>query len=512
MTTFTRRRNKTQPLTAHTVNSAVIDGIDGRLVEVQARGTELLDKPLPWTKAVTVAGMPAKDASDMLTRIAAALTVLGKDRSPMRIVLNIHPAGTGTGLDLPAAIAILQTIGHTPPCDPGDWLVFGSLDIHGEARHTPGALALSLAARNGQNILCPQSNAAQSRLSKAVRDVKIYATPDLQTAIEIIGGAVVSPVKGGRIRVDSAQQTPPDFADIIGQPAARRAAEIAAAGSHSILMCGTPGCGKSLIASAIAGITAPLTTAEKVDLTRIWGVAGMLRNDAQAVTRRPFRSVHHTATAQALIGGGAKATPGEVTLAHRGVLFLDELPEFRPAVLDSLRQPMEDGEVHVSRVNSKVTLPSRFSLIAAMNPCPCGYAPDCKCTPAVVKRYQGRISGPLMDRFDLKVMMDPPVLESEPTGESSVTIRTRVTAAAKRQQERYQGTGYQSNADVPGHRVHDLMPLDADCEATLHTLCTEAGLSMRGMHRIVKVARTIADLAGAADILEPHIREAASYV
>lgn len=502
----------------HSVNSACIDGIDGRVVEVQSLATEVLRESKPWHKCVSVSGMPSAEVADMLIRVGGALAACGYPQSDVHITVNLHKEADGAALDFPIAMVLLMAAGHvgTFP-DPGNWLLFGALDVHGELRHTTGALALCMAARNGQNIVFPQANSNEAVLVKAVRDCRMYPAYSLEEYINCyidVDGDYLPELPGGKMKMEPVQKVPPDFKDIAGHKEAKRALEIAAAGGCACLLVGSPGSGKTLMASALAGILPPLSNEEKVNLSRIWSAAGML-GDRQAVTRRPFRVVHHTCTKQALIGGGSKKIqPGEVTLAHLGVLFLDEIAEFKKDTLEALRQPIEDGCVRISRVHSKVELPSRVSLVAAMNPCPCGYAPNCSCTEKAVQKYQSKISGPLLDRIDLKVHVQPVPMSERvaANSESSESIRRRVVRAMEIQRYRYKDFGFSSNADVPGTKILPLFQFTTESIAEWQRLAESLKLSLRSADRMAKVARTIADLEESFDLLPKHLAEAAQFV
>lgn len=514
-----RRRIASQLLDlSHTVQGACLEGIDGRIVEVQGRAVEVLKEAKPWTKCVTVSGMSRSESSEMIVRVGGALSACGYPQSDVHVTINFHPDADGSGLDFPVAMALLMAAGHigTFP-EPENWLLFGGLDVHGELRHTPGALALCMAAEHGQSILFPRDNANEAILAKATRDCHMFPLEhlgDYLTAYINRECEFLTELRGGKVRMTSAQRIPPDFYDIAGQERAKRALQIAAAGQHACLLSGSPGSGKTLMANAMAGILPSLSNQEKVNLSRIWSAAGML-GEGQAVTRRPFRVVHHTCTKQALIGGGGKKIqPGEATLAHLGVLFLDEIAEFKSDTLEALRQPMEDGCVRISRVHSKVELPSRFSLVAACNPCPCGYAPNCSCTPKAIEKYQAKISGPLMDRIDLKVHVSPVPMSERLSlkGEPTETIRRRVAAAMDKQRKRYDGLGFSSNADVPGSKILSLFQFSASSLAIWQKLVEDGNLSMRSADRMAKVARTIADLEQCDGVSPEHLMEAAEFV
>lgn len=498
----------------HTINGVVLDGIDGVLIEVQSSATGVLKTEKPWSKCVSVTGMPRSEATAMLQRINAVLASQGAPNCKFTITLNIHPTAAGRQLDLAAVLALMLAHGLVDQTYHANrrYVVFGALDSHGGVRRVDGALPLSLATRHGDALIVPEENSKQCLLAKAVRDISIYPVQHLVQAVAVLKGVGYTELVSGKIHAEPVIGNHPDFGDIVGQEPAKRAAVVAAAGGHSMLMNGTPGSGKTMIANAIAGILPPLSNQEKIELTRIWNAAGLIL-DGQAVTRRPFRVVHHTATQQALIGGGRNAAPGEVTLAHLGVLFLDEIAEFKPAVLDSLRQPLEDGVVRVTRVYGRAEYPSRFSLVAAMNPCECGYYPDCSCGEAKAAKYQAKLSGPLLERIDLKIpiqLVDP--TQTHLKGLTTEEIRGFVVKAVDMQRNRFSGTTFRSNADVPGQLAIRLFNVDTKAMEEITKIITTKHLSMRVRDRIIKVARTIADLSGSDSIKRSHADEAAVMV
>ncbi|MCD8063657.1 YifB family Mg chelatase-like AAA ATPase [Akkermansia sp.] len=396
----------------------------------------------------------------------------------------------------------------------------GELALDGAVRPVQGILPQIMEARRmgRKRIMLPRANAHEGT---PVQGVEIYPVASLKEAWELLTSSVLPPpftASGREGREAEDKEAAVDFDEIKGQPYARRAMEIAAAGGHNILLCGSPGSGKSMLAQRLPTILPPLTPEEALETSKIHSVCGLLKRGNGLVARRPFRAPHHTISDAGLMGGGANITPGEVSLAHNGVLFLDELPEFRRAALETLRQPLEAGQVVISRASGTMTFPCRFMLAAAMNPCPCGYLGDrrrtCTCPPAQVARYRRKISGPLLDRFDLLMevpAVDPAILASAPAGECSAGIRARVMAARQLQRSRYAGTPFRSNAALSGKALQRHCRLLPEGRAILLRAVEELALSARAYDRILKVARTIADLEGSPDIQDPHLYEAVQY-
>ncbi len=480
-------------------------GLEARSVEVQCQVASGLPR-------FTVVGLPDKAVSESRERVQAALAAMGLALPPKRITINLSPADLpkdGSHYDLPIALALLAAMGVTDAEQLGDWLAVGELSLDGRIVATPGALLAALhASENEIGLICP---AEQGPEAKWASGIPVLAAKDLVSLLNHLKGTqtLPEPARGEIEKVAISA----DLKQVKGQETAKRALEIAASGGHNMLMMGPPGSGKSLLASCLPGILPELTPAEALEVSMVQSVAGLL--DSGRISRsRPFRAPHHSASMAALTGGGLKVRPGEVSLAHLGVLFLDELPEFQRPVLDSLRQPLETGHVDVARANAHVTFPARVQLIAAMNPCRCGHAGEpghvCARGPRCASEYQARISGPLLDRIDLHVevaavsAMD---MALPAASEGSEAVAVRVATARKAQEAR----GVRSNAELEGDKLeHFASPDDAGKELLMQA-AEKLRLSARGYTRMLRVARTIADLAGAQSVGRVHIAEALSY-
>lgn len=513
----------------HTLNGGILVGIDGYIIEVQARAIEVLRKPVDWSFATSISGMALGSVREALARIRGAFAKLEIGNPQVEILINLAPADVlklGTWLDLPIAIIMLQAAGFLPDLPDhmeGDYVLMGELGIHGEVRRVPGALSLAFEAKPGQQLIVPSGNEKECALILAKpghEGCGVFPVGLLEEVIEFFQGSrqLENALKGG-VKFENAIPKAVDFGRIKGQSKAKRAATISAAGGHNLLLVGPPGEGKSLLASAIPGILPRLSDGEKVVLTKIYSACGELESDGLAVTRRPMRSIHHTASKQSVIGGGSGIPrPGEITLAHLGVLFLDEIAEFNRGTLESLRQPIEAGEVHISRVQASLTYPSQFTLVAAMNPCPCGFygTNDCTCTVKAVQTYQRKLSGPILDRIDLQVdlkrlTLDERFAEQE-SEELSPKIRNLVQKARDIQHKRFEGTGIPFNAAIPGGHVRDYCAFSVDAFEHYKRVIDESRLSTRSMDRLAKVARTLADLRGQSEIDVPNVDEAKEYV
>jgi magnesium chelatase family protein len=490
--------------------TVAFEGVEARLVEVQCALA-------PGTPGISVVGLPDKAVSEARERVRAALSALSIALPAKRVTVNLSPADLpkeGSHFDLPIALALLAAIGIVPPDLVEGAVALGELSLDGRLVPVAGALPAAMAAaEDGRALYCPRESGAEAAWVGAC-DVR--AAPSLEAVIHhLTGRRILSPATPGEVTADPAAR---DLADVKGQDRAKRALEIAAAGRHHLLFVGPPGSGKSMLAARLPGIMPPLSAVEALETSMIHSLAGLL-SDGGISRTRPYCEPHHTASMAAIVGGGKGAKPGQISLAHNGVLFLDELPEFPRPVLETLRQPIETGEVVVARANAHVRYPCRFLLVAAANPCRCGQLSDparaCGKAPLCGEDYLGRISGPLMDRFDLRVEV-PPVawddLDRPAAGEASAMVALRVARARDVQARRYAATPrVRVNAEAEGALLEDVAAPDAEGRALILRAAERFGLTARGFHRVLRVARTIADLDGAAAVRRPHVAEALAY-
>ena len=494
-----------------TIRSLGLNGIAGYEVKAEC----FLSGGLP---AFDVVGLPDAAVREARERVRAAVKNCGARFPVSRITVNLAPAGqkkAGTLYDLPIFVGILAAAGELPP-PPEHAAFLGELSLTGALRGVSGVLPMALAAREAgiQTLFVPAENAAEATLAGGLT---VYGVPDVAAlAAHLKGEAPLSPAPVWQPEED---WTPlPDLQDVMGQENGKRALEIAAAGGHNLLLIGSPGAGKSMLAKRLPSILPDMTRPEALEVSGVWSVAGLTDPRRPLLTRRPFRSPHHTASAAALTGGGPMLRPGEISLAHNGVLFLDELPEFHRDVLEALRQPLEDGEVTVARAGGTLRLPARFQLVCAMNPCRCGWrghpSGRCTCSDREVARYVEKISGPLLDRIDLHVVIPPAEYETmrrKQTPEPSSAVKARVDQARAIQAARFQGTGISCNARMTPDQIARFCALDDAGDALMSQAFDRMGLSARSHDRILRVARTIADLDGAEAIAPDHLAEAIQY-
>ena len=495
-------------MVAHVATVAFL-GLEARAVEVQVQISSGLPKFL-------IVGLPDKAVAESRERVHAALAAIGLSLPPKRITINLSPADLpkeGSHYDLPIALGLLAAMGAIDAEMLGDYVAVGELGLDGRIAPCPGVLLAAMhASGRSLGLICPAAHGPEAAWAG---DVEVLGAPDLIALLNHFRGTgiLTPPVPG----IAEAPESGPDLRQVKGQETAKRALEIAAAGGHNLVMVGPPGAGKSLLAACLPGILPDLTPPEALEVTMIASVAGDLQ-DGRLIRRRPFRAPHHSASSVALVGGGLRVRPGEVSLAHLGVLFLDELPEFQRVALDSLRQPLETGTVSVARANAHVTYPARVQLIAAMNPCRCGHLGDptlaCSRAPRCAVDYQARVSGPLLDRIDLHVDVQAVAaadLVLPPPAEGSAEVAARVKAARDLQTVRYEGEGVRSNAEADGNLLERVATPDEPGRRLLAQAAEAMRLSARGFHRVLRVARTIADLAGRDRIGRVHVAEALSY-
>ena len=497
-----------------TVVSAATEGLAVEFVHVEAD----VSNGLPVFHMVGYLASEVKEAGE---RVRTAIKNSGFDFPAKRTVINLSPATMrkrGASFDLPIAVAVLTALGELSGSRIQNTLIIGEMGLDGSVRKVPGILPIVAEAKEREVRRCivPEENKAEAAL---VSEMQVIGVKDLKETIEFLksGSKPQKVQQTGSVQERETEESFPDFGDLCGQKNVRRAAEIAVAGGHNLLLIGPPGSGKTMTAGCIAGILPPMSTEESMEVTKIYSVMGMVNEKQPLIRKRPFRNVHHTATRAALIGGGMIPRPGEISLAHQGVLFLDELPEFKKGVLEVLRQPLEQHCIRITRNYGTYTFPADFMLVAAMNPCPCGCYPNlerCTCTPAQIQAYLGKISQPFLDRIDLCVeagRVDYENLTEQKKGEASAEIRMRVCRVRNLQKERYEGKKIRRNTQLEGELLKKYCALGTKEEAMMRQAFERFSLTARSYHQILRVARTIADLDGREKISEEHLSEALGY-